>query len=39
MFTSIFGSLKIGKCRMAVAAPEDYVEDPDRTFKGGDKNM
>ena len=25
--------LKIGKCRMAVAAPEDYVEDPDRTLR------
>ena len=25
--------LNIGKCRMAVAAPEDYVEDPDRTFR------
>ena len=25
--------LNIGKCRMAVAAPEDYVEDPDRTLR------
>jgi len=25
--------LKIGKCRMAVAAPNDYVEDPDRTLR------
>lgn len=25
--------LKIGKCRMAVAAPENYVEDPDRTLR------
>jgi ATP phosphoribosyltransferase len=25
--------LKIGKCRMAVAAPDDYVEDPDRTLR------
>lgn len=25
--------LKIGKCRMAVAAPEGYVEDPDRTLR------
>ncbi|MDO4545200.1 MAG: ATP phosphoribosyltransferase [Bacillota bacterium] len=25
--------LKIGKCRMAVAAPEDYVEDTDRTLR------
>ena len=25
--------LKIGKCRMAVAAPDGYVEDPDRTLR------
>lgn len=25
--------LNIGKCRMAVAAPDDYVEDPDRTLR------
>lgn len=25
--------LKIGKCRMCVAAPEDYVEDKDRTLR------
>lgn len=25
--------LNIGKCRMAVAAPDGYVEDPDRTLK------
>lgn len=25
--------LNIGKCRMAVAAPEGYVEDPDRTLR------
>lgn len=25
--------LKIGKCRMAVAAPEDYIEDQDRTLR------
>lgn len=25
--------LKIGKCRMAVAAPDDYVEDTDRTLR------
>ena len=25
--------LNIGKCRMAVAAPKDYVEDPDRTLR------
>ena len=25
--------LKIGKCRMAVAAPDDHVEDPDRTLR------
>ena len=25
--------LTIGKCRMAVAAPENYVEDPDRTLR------
>lgn len=25
--------LQIGKCRMAVAAPNDYVEDPDRTLR------
>lgn len=25
--------LNIGKCRMAVAAPEDYIEDPDRTLR------
>ena len=25
--------LKIGKCRMAVAAPEDYVEDTDRVLR------
>lgn len=25
--------LKIGVCRMAVAAPEGYVEDPDRTLR------
>ena len=25
--------LKIGKCRMAVAAPEGYVENPDRTLR------
>jgi len=25
--------LNIGKCRMAVAAPEDYIEDPDKTLR------
>ena len=25
--------LNIGKCRMAVAAPDGYVEDPDRTLR------
>ena len=25
--------LGIGKCRMAVAAPEDYIEDKDRTLR------
>ena len=25
--------LNIGKCRMAVAAPKGYVEDPDRTLR------
>ncbi len=25
--------LGIGKCRMAVAAPEDYIEDPDRNLR------
>lgn len=25
--------LNIGKCRMAVAAPEDYIEDTDRTLR------
>ncbi len=25
--------LNIGKCRMAVAAPDDYIEDPDRTLR------
>ena len=25
--------LKIGRCRMAVAAPDDYVEDTDRTLR------
>lgn len=25
--------LNIGKCRMAVAAPEGYIEDPDRTLR------
>lgn len=25
--------LNIGKCRMAVAAPDEYIEDPDRTLR------
>ena len=31
--------LNIGKCRMAVAAPKGYVEDPDRTLRIATKSV